>query len=117
MLKIRFQADADLRRPIIIGLKRREPAIDFKTAQEAGLAGLDDPTILAMAADEGRLLVSHDVSTMPENFAKFMETRTSPGVILISQQLSYRDAIEGLLRVWLTTEAENWQDVLSFLPR
>lgn len=82
-MKIRFQADADLRRPIITGLKRREPAIDFKTAQEAGLAGLDDLTVLGMAADEGRMLVSHDVSTMPENFVRFIQTRTSPGVILI----------------------------------
>jgi Domain of unknown function (DUF5615) len=116
-LKIRFQADADLRLPIITGLKRREPAIDFKTAHEAGLAGLDDLAVLRIAADDARLLVSHDVSTMPENFARFIEARTSPGVILISQELSYRDAIEGLLRVWITTEVVDWQNILSFLPR
>jgi hypothetical protein len=116
-LKIRFQADADLRLPIITGLKRREPAIDFKTAHEAGLADLADIEVLKIAADEERLLVSHDVSTMPENFTDFIERRTSPGVILVSQELSYRDAIEGLLRVWNTTEAEDWQNVLSFLPR
>lgn len=116
-MKIRFQADADLRLPIITGLKRREPTIDFKLAHEAGLAGLDDMVVLMIAADEVRLLVSHGVSTMPENFARFIATRTSPGVILISQELSYRDAIEGLLRVWTTTEAEDWQNVLSFLPR
>ncbi len=100
-----------------MGLKRREPSIDFRTAREAALAGLDDPMVLGMAADEGRLLVSHDVNTMPEHFARFIETRTSSGVILISQQLSYRDAIDGLLRVWLSTEAEDWQNMLSFLPR
>jgi hypothetical protein len=81
------------------------------------LAGLDDPTVLGIAAEEGRWLVSHDVNTMPEHFARFVETRTSSGVLLVSQQLSYRDAIEGLLRVWITTEAEDWQNVLSFLPR
>lgn len=116
-MKIRFQADADLRHPIVTGLKRRESAIDFRTAQEAGLAGLDDLMVLGIAADEERLLVSHDVNTMPEHFARFIETRTSAGVILISQQLSYRDAIEGLLRVWITTEAEDWRNILSFLPR
>ena len=68
-MRIQFQADGDLRRPIVTGLKRREPAIDFKTAQEAGLAGLDDLAVLRIAAAEGRLLVSHDVSTMPETFA------------------------------------------------
>ncbi len=116
-MKVRFQADADLRRPIIAGLKRREPTIDFKTAQDAGLAGLNDETVLAIAADEGRLLVSHDVSTMPEHFARFIQTRSSPGLILISQELSYHHAIEGLLRLWSTTDADDWRNILSFLPR
>lgn len=115
-MKIRFQADADLNFPIITGLKRRESAIDFKTAHEAGLAGLDDIEVLKIAAEEERLLVSHDVSTMPENFADFIKRRYSPGVILISQELSYRNAIEGLLRVWNATEAEDWHNVISFLP-
>jgi hypothetical protein len=72
-LKVRFQADADLRRPIIADLRRREPTIDFRTAHDAGLAGLNDATVLAVAADEGRLLVSHDVSTTPEHFARFIQ--------------------------------------------
>jgi hypothetical protein len=116
-LKISFQADADLHVPIIKGLKRREPSVDFATAKEAGLAGLDDQAVLAIAASRGRVLVSHDVSTMPEHFARFIQEQISPGVILISQELSYREAIEGLLRVWSNTEAKDWENVLSFLPR
>lgn len=116
-MRIRFQADADLRVPIIKGLKRREPSVDFMTAHEAGLVGLDDSAVLALAASNGRVLVSHDVSTMPEEFARFIQKQTSPGVILVSQELSYREAIEGLLQVWSNTEAEGWQNVLSFLPR
>ena len=116
-MKIRFQADSDLRVPIVKGLKRREPTIDFATAHEAGLAGLDDDAVLALAASNGRVLVSHDVTTMPEAFSQFIQVHSSPGVILISQELSYREAIEGLLRVWTTTEAEDWENVLSFLPR
>lgn len=116
-MKVRFQADADLHVPIIKGLRRREPAIDFMIANEAKLAGLDDFAVLALAATNGRVLVSHDVSTMPEAFSRFIQEQTSPGVILVSQELPYRDAIEGLMRVWSSTEAEDWQNVLSFLPR
>lgn len=116
-MKIRFQADADLHVPIIKGLRRREPSIDFMTANEAGLAGIDDWAVLVLAASNGRVLVSHDISTMPEAFSRFIQEQTSPGVILISQELSYREAIEGLLRVWSSTQAEDWQNVLSFLPR
>ena len=54
---------------------------------------------------------------MPEEFSLFIQEQTSPGVILISQELSYREAIEGLLRVWANTKAEDWENVLSFLPR
>lgn len=115
-MKIRFQADADLRRPIVTGLKRREPAIDFKTALEAGLFGLDDDIVLRIAGDENRILVTHDVSTMPDNFSRFIETETSAGVILISQSLPYHGAIERLLNVWNTTDAEDWKNVISFLP-
>lgn len=116
-MRIRFQADADLRVPIVKGLKRREPTIDFATAHDAGLAGLNDQAVLALAASNGRVLVSHDVTTMPEAFSRFIQSHASPGVILISQELSYREAIEGLLRVWSDTESEDWENVLSFLPR
>jgi hypothetical protein len=116
-LKIKFQADADVHFPIVTGLRLREPAIDFKSAQEAGLEGLEDPVVLGIAADQGRLLVSHDVSTMPIHFARFIETRTSPGVVLVPQSLPYHEAIDGLLRLWETTEAERWKNVLFYLPR
>ena len=41
-MRIRFQADADLNQAILQGTTRREPTIDFQTANEAGLSGLND---------------------------------------------------------------------------
>ena len=34
-MKVRFQADADLKKPIVLAVKRSLPEIDFKTATEA----------------------------------------------------------------------------------
>ena len=59
-MKIRFQADWDLNQDILTGVIRREPSVDFKTAAEADLSGVKDPDVLARAAGEGRLLVTHD---------------------------------------------------------
>ena len=59
-MKIRFLADADLNKAIVTGVLRREPTVDFLTAQAAGLRGLKDPEVLALAAKLGRILVSHD---------------------------------------------------------
>jgi predicted nuclease of predicted toxin-antitoxin system len=67
-MKVRFLADADLNRAIVTGLLRREPAVDFLSAQEAGLRGMNDAAVLALAAQQKRVLVSHDVGTMPAHF-------------------------------------------------
>ena len=69
-MKVSFQADADLKEPIVLAVKRSAPEIDFKTATEANLEGLDDTVVLGIAAQEGRLLVSHDRRTMPYHFGE-----------------------------------------------
>ncbi len=67
-MKVRFQADADLNQIIVKATLRLEPGIDFQTAPTAGLAGLRDSEVLALAARQGRILVSHDRKTMPGHF-------------------------------------------------
>lgn len=74
-MRVRFQADADLDARIIRGLKRKQPEIDFQTAQEARLRGVADPDVLRVAADAGRVLVTHDRRTMPAHFAEFIEPK------------------------------------------
>jgi hypothetical protein len=74
-MKIKLQADADFNEIIIQALQRREPAIDFQTADEGKIRGLLDPGVLAVAAREGRILVSHDHHTMPVHFANFIATQ------------------------------------------
>jgi Domain of unknown function (DUF5615) len=115
-MKVCFQADADFNQNIVRAVRRRAPAIDFQTAHEAGLHGLDDQAVLAHVAREGRLLVSHDRRTMPSHFANFTATRTSAGVILISQNLSIMQAVEDLILIWEASEAEEWVNRLDSLP-
>jgi predicted nuclease of predicted toxin-antitoxin system len=62
---IRFLADADLNEGIVAGCLRREPEMDFLSANEADLEGVPDPEVLALAAAEDRILVSHDFHTSP----------------------------------------------------
>ena len=64
-MRIRFQADADLDGRILRGLRRAAPEIDIRTPADGGLAGLEDPEVLRIATDTGRILVSQDRRTMP----------------------------------------------------
>lgn len=114
---IRLQADADFRMAIIKGLRRRQSAIDIQTADDANLRGLADPLVLALAGREGRILLSHDASTMQKHFAKYLEDgNTSPGVIIIRQQVPIGIAIEILYIAWEASSSEDWENRLSFLP-
>ncbi|HMF57015.1 MAG TPA: DUF5615 family PIN-like protein [Pyrinomonadaceae bacterium] len=115
-MRVRFQADADLNQTIVLALLRREPGIDFQTALAARLAGLDDPTILALAAHEERVLVTHDQSTMPEHFSQFISSHTSSGLLIIPQHLAPSIAVEELLLVWIASEAEEWLNRIAYLP-
>ena len=115
-MKIRFQADADFNENIVAGVLRREPQVDFRTALQGGLRGLDDMQALALAAQDGRVLVSHDRKTMPVQFAEFVRSNTSPGLFIVSQMTDLLSAIEGLLLVWAATEPEEWVNKICTIP-
>lgn len=115
-MKIRFQADADFNQIIVSGVVRREPNIDFKTANASELEGLNDLEVLTLAAREGRVLVSSDRQTMPHYFGEFVSTQTSAGVLIVSQNLAIGTAIESLILVWETFEAEDWINRIASLP-
>lgn len=83
-MNIRYQADADLNQAIVTGVLRREPTIDFQTAFVGKLEGLKDPEVLALSTQQGRILVSHDRRTMPSEFAEFITSNQSSGVINVS---------------------------------
>ena len=115
-MKIRFQADADLNEDIVAGVIRREPGIDFQTATEAELTGVLDEQVLAVAAREHRLLVTHDRKTMPAHFAEFIGREESPGVLIVSQRTSVAVVIEELLLIWEASEAEEYINRICKIP-
>jgi hypothetical protein len=115
-VKPRYLGDVNLRQAIVRAVLRQEPGVDFRTAADAGLHGLDDLDVLAFAAQDRRILVTHDVRTMPGHFSKFLQASQSPGVFLVPQTLSNAAAAEELVLIWSATDAEEWLDRLVYLP-
>jgi hypothetical protein len=115
MTEIRFQADADLRQAIVTGVIRRKPNLDFRSANEAGLEGIKDPEVLAIAARDGRVLVTHDHKTMPIEFGQFITSQKSSGVLILSQNLPIGEAIDAIILVWEASTAEEWIDQIMTL--
>jgi precorrin-6B methylase 1 len=116
-MKIRFQADNDLNEHIVRAVKRLNPEIDFQTAPTIGLhLSVPDERVLELAAQEGRILVTHDFRTMPDHFAQFIAEHLSPGVIIISRNLTVRQAAEWLHLIWEASEAEEYVNSILRIP-
>jgi hypothetical protein len=115
-LKARLLADADLHPGIVNGLRKQNPSISFHSAQGFIPEGMPDRQVLALAAEQGRVLVSHDFKTMPRHFHAFIREGSSPGLILIPQGLPIGAAIEELQLVWECYEGSDFQNRLLYLP-
>ncbi len=116
MTEIRFQADADLRQAIVTGTIRREPRLDFRSANDAGLEGIKDPEVLALAARDNRVLVTHDRKTMPIEFGQFITLQTSAGVLILSQNLPIGESIDAIILIWEASTAEEWTNQIMTFP-
>lgn len=114
---IRFLADASLNHYIVTACRRREPAIDFLSATEANLEGIPDPEVLALAAADNRVLVTHDVHTMPQHFGDFLQSgRKSPGVFLVKQSVPVAEVAEALILIWGASGPSEWENLILEVP-
>lgn len=69
-----------------------------------------------IAATQKRILVSHDRKTMPSEFADFIVSHQSSGVIIVSRKLSIEATIEELPLIWAASSADEWINRIAKLP-
>lgn len=95
---LRLAADENLDGAIVRGVLRRKPSLDIVRVQDAGLSGKDDPTILDWAAQEDRILVTHDVSTITYfAYERIRAGQYMPGVIEVNLNGAVAQIIEDIL--------------------
>lgn len=114
---MRFLGDENFDNRILAGLQRRLPALDIVRVQDVGLIGAEDPEVLAWAAQEGRIPLTHDVATVPD-FAneRIVAGAAMPGVLEVPFDMPIGQAIEELLLVMETSYPEDWKNQVTYLP-
>ncbi len=117
-MTVRFLADEDVRAGIIQELRSREPTIDILDVKTAGFRGTKDPELLELAAQQGRILISHDRETMTRYFRERLDSgKLTAGLFVVPQSsAAIREIIDSLLMVWTASEAEEWRDQIVYLP-
>jgi hypothetical protein len=115
---LRLLTDEDFNDPIIRGLRRRQPDLDLVRVQDVGLRTLDDETILAWAAQERRVVVTHDRSTLI-GFAydRVRAGLPMPGVIEVSKAISIGRAIEDILLIAICVSEQEIDSQVFYVPQ
>jgi hypothetical protein len=114
---LRLAADENFDADIVRGLRRRFPNIDVVRVQDAGLSGADDPAVLEWAAREGRIVMTHDISTLVSfAFERVASGRPMPGVFAARSSGPIGSTIEDLVLLAECSVHEEWDGQVRFLP-
>ena len=114
---LRLATDEDFNNRILRGLLRRNPDLDIVRVQDAGLIGSADAEVLEWAAAEGRVLLTHDVTTMALHvYDRVARGLLMPGVFEVSQRVPIRRTIEDILLLAECSLEDEWEGQIRFLP-
>lgn len=114
---LRFAADENFNNDIVRGLLRRKPDLDILRVQDGGLSGADDPAVLEWAAQEGRILLTHDVSTLTKYaYERVRAGRSMPGIFELSYEVPVGSAIEDILLLAEGSLDGEWEGQIRYLP-
>lgn len=112
-----FALDENFNMQIINGVLRRLPEADILRVQDAGLAGANDPTVLQWAANEGRVLLTHDVTTLTAfAYERIVSGLPMPGVFEVSFRVPIKVVIEDLLLLAECSVEGEWAGKANYLP-
>jgi hypothetical protein len=106
---LRLLADENFNGDILRGLLLRQPDLDLVRVQDVGLAGADDPDILAWAAENNRIVLTHDRATMSDHaYERVAAGNAVAGVFILNDRLPVGRSIEEILLLVECTEQAEW---------
>jgi predicted nuclease of predicted toxin-antitoxin system len=114
---IRVLADENFDANIVRGIRRRLPTVDLVRVQDVGLRMAGDPPILARAANEGRVLLTHDVRTMTKYANERLASGLAmPGVIALQADMPIGQAVEEVVLVVECSLEGELEGQIRYLP-
>ncbi len=109
--------DENLNHRIVRGVLRLVPNLNYRLIPAVGLKGAPDSVVLEAAAKENRVLVTHDLRTIPKHaYERLKAGILMTGVVAIPDDLPIRLAIQDLA---LLAECANHEDIrgrVIYLP-
>jgi predicted nuclease of predicted toxin-antitoxin system len=114
---LRFLADENFNGKLLTGLLNALSELDVIRVQDTDKAGSPDPKLLAWAAEQNRILLTHDVQTL----AGFAYDRVRagvpmPGIIEVRISASMGIIIDELVLLITASTAEEFENQVRYIP-
>lgn len=114
---IRLLADENFNNDVVRGVRLRSQEIDVVRVQDAGLSGAEDPAVLAWAASVGRVVLTHDVSTMTRYaYDRVRQGLPMPGVFEVGRHVPVGVAIDEIVLLAECSVEGEWEGQVRYLP-
>ncbi len=114
---LRFVADENFNNDLVRGVHRRNPMVDIVRVQDQELSAADDSTILAWAAQSGRIVLTHDVATMTRYaYDRVRAGESMPGVFEVGRDVPIGVVIEDIVLLAECSLDGEWEGQVRYLP-
>lgn len=114
---LRLLADENFNGAIVRSLFLRKTEIDIVRVQDLDISGADDPTVLDWAALHGRVLLSHDLKTIPGfAYQRVSDGLPMPGVFMCDSQAAPGEIAGDLLLLVECSLDGEWEGQVRYLP-
>jgi hypothetical protein len=114
---MRFLADENFNGDILHGLLQANPDLDILRVQDTEMYRTPDPQLLEWAAQENRILITHDKKTIPGHaFERVAAGLFMPGVIEIKRDEPLSELIAGLLFLMEAGLPEDFENQVRYVP-
>ena len=114
---LRLLTDENVDHRIVRALWRRLPALDCISVRSSGMTGFSDDWVLEYAANEGRIVITHDIQTMPAHATNRIRNNLDlPGLIVVPDTLDIATAVNDLEVLIACATEDELQNRIYFLP-
>ncbi len=120
---LRFLLDENISPDVADGLRAKNPAVEIITMPEweqGRFMGEPDESILSAAVEQGLVLVTYDLATIPPLLKSMAEIgKPFPGVVFVDQKTipshDFGQIIRALLKLWTKAMEWDWNNRIYYL--
>src|SRR5205814_6001305 len=113
---LRWLAGENFNNDILRAMFRSNRGLDIVRAKDVGLTGSGDEALLAWAADQNRVLLTLDVSTITAHaYRRVMKGDPMPGVFEVSRRVTVRSAVADIILLSECSNTGEWEGQVRYL--